>query len=156
MAINSTTDGLYPIPAFHFSVNFADGDCSTDTAFQSVSGIKVDIKYDDYAEGGANDRCVRLPVSMSHPNLVLKRGLTSTDSGLYQWISGILAGSLCQPIRAKMLNIMLLDETGQPSKVWEISDALPVKWDLDEFNSTANKVALETIELTYSKFYRTL
>lgn len=147
----------YPIPGFYFTVNFTGNDLSSDTSFQSVGGISVEISYEDLAEGGVNERVYKLPTKISHSsNLVLKRGLTNTDSGLYKWLKKIMESNFYEPLCPKMLNVMLLDETGNPSKVWEIHDALPVKWSVDDFNSTENKVALETVELTYSRFSRTL
>lgn len=146
----------YPIPSFYFKVVFADGKFAMDTSFQSVSGISAEITYEDVKEGGLNEKVYKLPTKITHPNLVLKRGITNPLSGLFLWIKGIAESDFYNPVIPKMLFIMLLNEKGWPSKVWEIHDALPVKWSMDEFNSTDNKVALETVELTYARFARIL
>ncbi|WP_019603448.1 phage tail protein [Teredinibacter turnerae] len=148
------TTSTYPIPSFYFVVKFLDGLLYSDTSFQSVSGLGSSVKYETLYQGGMNEKAYMLPQKVEHTNLVLKRGIGSYQSGLYLWLTSIMHTDFALPVVPKALTIQLLDEKGMPSRVWGISDALPVKWSIDEFNSTKNEVAIETVELGYTKSIR--
>ncbi len=144
--------GYYPPPAFYFKIEFTATQ-GQDTAFQEVSGLNVTIEYDQVAEGGENF-FYQLPKPPKYDNLVLKRGMADMSSPLVLWCSSILGPDFAKPVEPRSLNISLLNEQGDPCRVWNIVNALPVKWQIDGFNSTKNSVAIETIELTYNYFTR--
>ncbi len=142
----------YPVPAFYFAVSFLDHR-DQDTSFQEVSGMNVTIEYDKVAEGGENF-FYNLPKPPKYENLILKRGMADQSSPIVQWCSAILGPDLTKPVEPKTLNVFLLNENGDACRAWNIVNALPIKWQIDGFNSTKNAVAIETIELTYNYFTR--
>lgn len=142
----------YPVPAFYFSVSFLDHR-DQDTSFQEVSGMNVTIDYDKVAEGGEN-YFYYLPKPPKYENLVLKRGMADQSSPIVQWCSAILGPDFTKPVEPKNLIVFLLNENGDACRAWNIVNALPVKWQIDTFNSTKNAVAIETIELNYNYFTR--
>ena len=143
---------LWPIPAFHFSVDF--GTQSSDTAFQEVSGIGSQIETEPLLEGGENRFTYQLPKSIKNSNLILKRGITGMDSALVKWCKSFFNDDFNQALKPQNLSVHLLDEKGQKLRSWDFTNAYPVNWKVDSFNSTKNEVAIEEIELCYHTLKR--
>lgn len=140
----------YPPSAFYFKVEFSSPYGEGDTSFQEVSGIGSEMDTEDVVEGGENRYVYRLPKSVKHPKLVLKRGIATLDSPLVKWCKSVLETGLIAPIEAVLLRVFLLNEDKDPIRAWDFADAYPVKWEVDAFNSTKNEVAIEKIELSYT------
>ena len=150
-------DFLNPPVAFHFSVAFsgnAVASAKLDSSFQEVSGLTSTMEVDDYAEGGENRFSHKLPKTVSHPNLVLKRGVASKMSPLVIWSKETLEAGLAKPIQPKDIVVMLLDEKRLPVRTWSLSNCWPLKWEVAGFESTSNKLAIETMELAYNSLER--
>jgi len=138
----------YPLPAFYFKVVFAATLGLSDTSFQEVSGISSELETEPVIEGG-NQYVRQLPKSVKHTNLVLKRGIADMTSPLVIWCSTVIESDFMLPIVPTLITVYLMDESQLPVRGWTFSDAYPVKWNVDSFNSTKNEVAIETIELSY-------
>ena len=140
---------VYPVTGFHFLVQFElspqeDGD----TRFQEVSGLNVEVNLDTYNEGGENRFVHRLPGRTKYPDLVLKRGLTTT-SGLTSWCLDALENFNYQPTN---LTVSLLDETHQPLLSWYVVNAIPIKYEIAGFNADQSQVVIESMTLRYEYF----
>ena len=140
--------------AFYFQVKF-NGKKSAYTSFQEVSGIKATVKTESVASGGENYE-MRLPKGMEYTTLKLKRGIASASSPLVKWCRAILTPNFANPITLKDISVSLMNPSHNPCRSWDFVNAYPISWELDAFNSTKNEVAIETIELTYHYFERTL
>jgi phage tail-like protein len=150
---DSSASSDYPLPAFHFSLVFTKYP-GMDTAFQEVSGIGSEIDIQEVVEGGENGFVHRLPKGVKHPLLVLKRGIAGITSILVQWCKAVLEGGFVKPIQPMDISVFLLDQNQIPVREWAFTNAYPVKWEIDSFNSTKNEVAIETIELSYNSSKR--
>ncbi|MFQ6030360.1 MAG: phage tail protein, partial [Dehalococcoidia bacterium] len=144
----------YPIPAFHFSVGFGQQSGAPDTSFQEVTGIGSEIQTEDFVEGGENRYVHRLPTAVRHPQLELKRGIAKIDSPLVEWCSSILEKGFSAPIVPKLIHVFLLDEKQDPIRAWSFDNAYPVNWEVENFGSTKNEVAIEKIVLSYNSSIR--
>lgn len=140
----------YPPSAFYFRVVFFSILGKWDTSFQEVSGIGSEMETEDVVEGGENRYVYRLPKSVKHPKLVLKRGIATITSPLVLWCKSILESDFASRIRPVSLLVFLMNEYKIPIRVWRFADAYPVNWEVDAFNSTKNEVAIEKIELSYT------
>jgi len=139
----------YPPVSFHFKVEFTGISAqATDTQFQSVSGLSVDIETEEFAEGGENKFKHKFPVRTKFPNLVLKRGMVA-DSKLIQWCRDAIESFQFKPID---LTVKLLNEAHKPLVTWNVVHAYPVKWAVEDLNAEENKLSIETIELAYNYF----
>lgn len=148
-------DQTTPPVAFYFDVSFSGSDPSvSDTAFQEVSGLETKIETTPLREGGENRFVHNLPDKVTHSNLVLKRALTSADSGLVQWCKSTLEGGFDEAIKPKEVVVMLLNEEKDPIATWSVENAFPVKWSLGNFDAMKNELAIETIELSYLSIQR--
>lgn len=144
----------YPPSAFYFKVVFAATGGMFDTSFQEVSGISSSIETESYAELSENGFVYELPKSISYENLKLKRGIAKMSSPLVIWCQTIFAGNFSLPIIPMPVLVYLMNENKVPIRGWAFANAFPVKWSVDEFNSTKNDVAIETIELKYNSMAR--
>ena len=152
----------YPPAGFHFKVEFLgvsgmSGD--TEQRFQEVSGLSVEVETEELREGGENRFVYKLPKRAKYPNLVLKRGLL-TNNTIVDWIktamrSYFLASPYPNFVPADIL-ITLMDETEGGVAAWKVYQAYPLKWSSSDFRASDNSVVIETIELAYQYFERTL
>ncbi|MCF6257978.1 MAG: phage tail protein [Gammaproteobacteria bacterium] len=151
---SSSSVGGYPPSAFYFKVVFATTLGFADTSFQEVSGIGSEMETEDLSEGGENRFVHRLPKSLKHPRLVLKRGVAEIYSPLVIWCRSVLEGQFIEPIKPTTIVVSLMNEVGMPMRTWSFVNAFPVSWEVEAFNSTKNEVAIEKIELSYNYFDR--
>lgn len=149
----------YPPTGFHFKVEFQGVkgmDKAAEQRFQDVGGLSFEMETEEFTEGGENRFEYKLPKRIKYPNLTLKRGLL-TDSALIDWINDAMRTFftvLVYDFKPANILISLLDEAGNPVAVWHVIQAYPVKWNVSNFNSKENEIAVETIELSYQYFER--
>ena len=134
----------YPLPAFYFEVKF-DG---FSESFQEVSGIGAEFQYEEISEGGQAG--LRLPRPAIHPPLVLKRGVMLRSSPFITWCAKPLDAEFQSLIETKLVEVNLLNEQGNPVRGWSFSNAYPLKWEMSNFDSMQNQIAVETVTLSYS------
>ena len=138
----------YPPVGFHFQVKGAGGDI--DIAFQSVSGLSVQMQNEPYKEGGENRFEHILPVRSKYSDLVLKRGtVLRGQSDLTKWFHAAFHDF---EFKGKNLTVELLDEGHNSLFVWKVVNALPKNWKFGDMNAEKGEVFIETMELTYSYF----
>lgn len=147
---SSSPSAEYPLPAFYFKVVFAATAGNSDTSFQEVSGISMEMETEDLLEGGENRFVHRLPKSIKYPKLVLKRGIAKLNSPLVKWCRDVLEGAFIEKFKPMTVEVSLMDEAGAPVRVWSFVNAFPVSWEVENFNSTKNEIAIEKIELSYN------
>jgi len=151
----------YPPASFHFRVEFVgvagmNGD--TEQRFQEVSGLSFEVETDALREGGENRFEYKLPKRTKYPNLVLKRGLLK-GTALLAWFNSALSTYYTVALyefKPADLIITLMDEADQPVATWNVVQAYPLKWAVSDFKAADNALAVETVELAYQYFTRTI
>lgn len=138
----------YPPWGFYYKVEFGIGKNKNDVRFQSVSGLSVEYEYEEYKEGGENRFVHKLPVRTKYADLVLKRGML-TDSEVIKWC---LAAFRDREFKPSDIDIILMNEKGDPLRTWSIAHAIPKKWLVSDLNANENSLVIETLELTYQYF----
>ena len=113
--------------------------------FTEVSGLERELETEEYDEGGVNTHTHSLQSGFTYPNLVLRRGLTDSET-LWDWLQRAADGA----VERKTVLLFLLDSTGEQSRGWAFRDAYPVKWTGPEFRSDGGDVAVESLELTHA------
>ncbi|MEY2632267.1 MAG: hypothetical protein RIR00_921 [Pseudomonadota bacterium] len=142
------------VPAFFFKVRIGSPGWGTDTSFQEVSGLSLEMETETVNEGGENRFAYRLPKASRFQNLVLSRGVAPRDSVLVRWCRDTLESGLSQPIKTQPIQVSLLNADGQVLHAWSFDNAYPVKWQAETFSSQKNEIAIEKIELAYNQFTR--
>lgn len=138
----------YPPWGFYYKVEFGISSNQNDVRFQSVSGLSVEYDYESFKEGGENRFEHKLPVRTRYADMVLRRGML-TDSEIINWFTRAFRDRQFEPTD---INVILMNEKGEPLRTWKIAQAIPKKWLVSDLNSTENAIVIETMELTYRYF----
>ncbi len=141
----------YPPWGFYYRVEFLESSISgnkNDIRFQSVSGLSVEYDTEEFKEGGENRFTHKLPVRTKYADLVLKRGML-IDSDLTKWL---LKAFRDREFTPSDLNVILMNEKGEPLRTWNVVHAVPKKWTISDLNAGENSVVIETMELIYQYF----
>ena len=138
----------YPPWGFYYRVEFGVSKNKNDVRFQTVSGLSVEYDTEEYKEGGENRFTHKLPVRTKYSDLVLKRGML-TDSEVINWFFRAFRDRDFQPTD---LNVILMNEKGEPLRTWQVAHAIPRKWLVSDLNAGENSVVIETLELSYRYF----
>jgi phage tail-like protein len=141
-------EDYYPPWAFYFKVEFSISKGRNDVRFQAVSGLTVEYDMEEYKEGGENRFTHKLPVRTKYADLVLKRGML-TDSAVIKWCLDAFRDRVFTPAD---VNVILMNEAGDPLRTWKVAHAIPRKWSVNDLNANDNAVVIETMELSYRYF----
>ena len=145
-----------PAAAFQFAVSLGGAVGDADALFREVSGMASEMATEAVTEGGENRYVHALPIAAKHPRLVLKRGVLPLSSPLLSWCRDVLEGGLGQPLKTRLVHVSLVDERGQPLRIWSFENALLLHWEVEAFQSGKTEVAVEKIELGYQSARREL
>jgi phage tail-like protein len=146
----------YPPAAFHFVVNIGVLPTLFDTSFQDVSGLDQTMETEDLVEGGENRFVHKLPKGVRQGTLSMKRGISTLTSPLMLWCKATMEGGLTMGVTPMPVLVHLLDELGLPLRSWSLTNAYPMRWDIEAFISTKNEAAIERIDLAYQYCTRLL
>jgi len=125
-------------------------------AFTEVSGLGVEVKVEEVAEGGQNQFVHKLPGPMSWPNIVLKAGVTDAVD-LFTWLSkssgeGFSGNS--NSLTRESGTITLIDGRNQSIRSWTFAEAFPVRWTGPTLAAGSNELAQEELEIAHHGFIR--
>ncbi len=136
---------LWPIPKFHFSVEWA----GNNIGFQEVTGLEMETQFIEYRAGDDPTYITqKIPGLKKHGNITLKKGIYQDDSAFWEWFSDVQNN----PERREDITISLLDEAGTPVVTWTVVNCFPIKITGPDLKSDANEVAIETLELAHEGF----
>ena len=138
----------YPPWSFYYKVEFGISQEKNDVRFQTVSGLSVEYDMEEYKEGGENRFVHKLPVRTQYADMVLKRGML-TDSEVINWFLKALRDREFDPTD---VNVILMNEKGEPLRTWKVAHAIPKKWTISDLSANENAVVIETMELSYRYF----
>jgi len=134
----------YPLPKFHFRVEW--GDAEKIIAFTECTGLDQQVEAIEYREGSSPDYSkIKMPGLHKFSNITLKRGTFAGQRGFYDWLETI---ALNKAERRDVV-IKLLDENHAPVFTWKAINAFPVKVQASDLKADGNEVAIETIEIAH-------
>ena len=137
----ATGDRKDPYAQFNFLVE-VEG--VTTAGFTEVSGLTTEQDIVEYREGNEPARARKLPGITKFNNITLKRGIVG-DAALWQWRKTTLDGMT----ERRSGSIVLLDEGRAEVMRWNFFEGWVCKWEGPTLNSTANEVAVETVEICH-------
>lgn len=159
MATYDNGSGLaYPLTKMNFLVTAAS--VNGTAAFTEASGVEASVETIEFRQGNANSMApVKIPGLVKHGNVTLKMGYTS-DNKFKEWIQKCVSETRKEMPRTNV-SIELIDiNGGTPStvvsnttggKIWVLKNAWVTKYSAPDLNSTANEVAIESLELAYEE-----
>jgi phage tail-like protein len=133
----------YPLPRFHFQVDWAGKKIS----FTEVTGLVIEREKIEYRHSDSKDfHKISQPGLQKTSNLVLKRGKFESDVDFNTWFDEV-ADDRANTRRDVI--IRLLSEKHQPVAAWKASRCFPVKVTAPDLKSDANEIAVESIEVAH-------
>jgi phage tail-like protein len=170
-----------PVPVFNFHVYFsqpapestalesgdalatagglAGGTVSTANGigFAEVTGLNSELDVEEYREGGRNIGPRRFPKWGRYPNLVFRRGVTSSTL-LWDWWADVITHTYTLPVTAappRRNGVILLESLDHQSIAgWFFSNALPERLIGPGLNARGGEIAIETLELSHEGLLR--
>lgn len=142
--------GDYPIPKFHFQVEWGD---DFRIGFTEISGLDFETEVIEYREGNSKSYSNgKQPGLQKNSNVTLKRGTFEGDYDYYkEWRKTYLfqEGNKTGSMYRKTVTIKLLNENHEPMVTWKLQNAWPSKVQSTDLKADANEVAIETMELVH-------
>ncbi len=136
----STT--VWPLPKFHFQVKWDKEVLS----FQEVSGLEVEAQQIEYRHGDNKVfSTIKMPGIVKNSDVTMKKGVFKSDNNFWDWYNQIKMNT----IKRKSVTISLLDEGGNPTMVWSLTNAWPTKITATDLKAEGNEVAIETIVIAH-------
>jgi phage tail-like protein len=115
-----------------------------DTGFSECSGLEATMAVDEYAEGGRNTGVLKFPGRVRHPNIKLRRGVTSSLD-LWRWHEDFLRGRG----RRRDGLIQLLNDGGDVVRSWRFQRGIPIRWGGPPMNALGSQIAIEELEIAH-------
>ncbi|MDW3223303.1 MAG: phage tail protein [Paracoccaceae bacterium] len=142
---SAQTQAVWPLPKFHFQVKWDD----TELAFQEVSGLDIESEVIEYRAGNNPVfSTIKMPGMIKSGNITMKKGVFVKDNAIFDWFAEIKMNT----IKRKALTISLLDEAQNPTMVWKVQNAFPVKVTGTDLKADGNEVAVESVEIAHEGF----
>jgi phage tail-like protein len=132
----------YPIPKFHFRVEWG----GADIGFTEVSGLEVSTEVIEYREGSSkNYSKIKMPGMIKHNNVTMKRGTFKGNNEFFDWWNTIALNT----VERRDITISLLNENHEPVVVWRLMNAFAVKVQSTDLKADGNEVAIESMEIAH-------
>lgn len=139
---SAQSTSVWPLTKFYFQVKWD----SEVMSFQEVAGLDATSEPVKYRHGDSPTFSpIKMPGLQSFGNVTMKKGIFKSDNKFWDWYSKIKMNT----IQRLPVTISLLDETGAPTMVWELTNAWPTKVTGTDLKSEGNEVAIETIEIVH-------
>ena len=132
----------YPLPKFHFSVQWG----GTNIGFTEVTGLNIETKVIEYRDGASPEfHTIKQPGQLSHGNITLKRGVFKGDNEFFNWFNTISLNT----VERRDITISLLNENHDPVVVWKVRNAFPVKVQSTDLKGDGSEVAIEQLDIAH-------
>ncbi len=125
-------------------------------AFSEVTGLEINVEMKELREGGYNEGVRRLVGKTSHPNLVLKRGVT-LDRGFWEWVKRCTSGAFPLPYLSGSILQFSPAQDRDPSAAarWSFTNGIVTKVKSADLNAMGGtNVAIEEIHIAHEGLER--
>lgn len=135
----------FPLPKFHFSVNWG----GSKIAFTEVSGLNRDMDVIEHRVGSSPEFFKKkMPGLQKTSNITFKRGVFINDNEFFEWYNTVALNT----VERRDITISLLDENHEPRVVWKVKDCFIVSLKSTDLKAEANEAAIDTIEVANNGF----
>jgi phage tail-like protein len=135
----------YPLPKFHFSVEWG----GSKIAFTEVSGLNKEMDLLEYRYGNSPEFFKRkMPGMVKLSNITLKRGIFAGDNEFYAWYNTVAMNL----VERRDITITLLDENHAPVVVWKVKDCFIQNLKCTDLKSDVNELGIDTVEIANHGF----
>lgn len=132
----------YPLPKFHFRVEWG----GSTIGFSEVSGLNIENKVIEYRDGASLEFSkIKMPGMREFSNITLKRGVFKGNNEFHAWLNTIALNT----VERRDITISLLNENHEPTVVWKIKNAFPVKVQSTDLKADGSEVAIEQLDIAH-------
>lgn len=136
-----------PFKAFRFLVEMENSGVVVG-AFSQFSGVKMEVDTVQ-ARSGNDNRGVQeyIPVLTRFTPVTLTKGVVG-DNDFLDWLFSAAAGPETGPSSdglRRTLNIVALDDKGNPGVTWSLKNALPIGYELMPMDGSRSEVLSESL-----------
>jgi phage tail-like protein len=128
-----------------FVVRIDRGDYDLGT-WTKVAGLTVNWNRLTYRAGEHTHEHV-FPGNVSYQTIKLSRAACTDSATVQDWLS-----TTATHRESLSGGIYMLDFIGLPVITWELKEFFPIGWSISDFDSTAGRPAMETLELAHNGF----
>lgn len=132
----------WPVPKFNFLVSIGGIEC----LFEEVSGLNVESEEIKYREGNSSVfSVIKMPAIKKVVIVTLKKGIANND------LLGLIAKA--NTMKRSSVTIKLMDENGEPTMIWMLTNAWITKSFLSKDKSIVEsmEVAAEALSILNGK-----
>lgn len=144
--------GNYPLPKFHFLVEWGEGD-NFRLGFTEVTGLDFETEVIEYREGNSKKyNKTKQPGLTKYSDVTLKRGTFEGDLAFFDlWKESLFfqEGNKTGSRYRRPITIKLLNEEHQPIIVWKLENAWAKKITSTDLKADGNEVAIESMEIAH-------
>lgn len=136
-------DKNWPLPKFYFMVDWGS---ATNIPFQEVSGLDIESQPIEYRHGNNPVFSkIKMPGIIKSSNVTMKNAVFAKDDSFWDWYNKIKMNT----IERQNVVIKLLDEGGNPTMTWTLTNAWPLKITATDLKPDGSEVAIESIEIAH-------
>ncbi|RMB56176.1 phage tail protein [Dokdonia sinensis] len=136
-------DQNWPLSKFYFMVDWGS---VTNIPFQEVSGLDIEAQPIIYRHGNSPVFSeINMPGLEKNSIVTMRKAVLTKDSSFWDWYDRIKMNT----IERQTVVIKLLDEVGNPTMTWTLSNAWPVKISATDLNADGSEVAIESIVIAH-------
>jgi phage tail-like protein len=111
-----------------------------------VAGLGVSWNKHSYRSGESNDELL-FPGNVNYTTIKLSRAASSESETVQKWLADTSRSHT--PVSG---GIHMVDYLGVSVVTWELKQFFPISWVITDFDSTAGRPAIETLELAHTGF----
>ncbi|MDB2463157.1 phage tail protein, partial [Algibacter sp.] len=116
--------------------------------FSEISGLQAEHQILEYRTGADKVfSTIKIPGLRKFSNIILKRGALKNDNTSFTWFNNIGL-----TVERRDVTITLLNHQHEPTIVWRVKNAWPVRIDFSELNALKSEILIETLELAHDGF----
>lgn len=137
-------NAIWPLPKFYFKVMWGKHTIS----FSEITGLNSEATVIEYRHGDSKIFSPqKMPGMKKVGNVTMKRGVFVGDNTFWDWYEQIQLNTIEDG--RQTIVIQLLNEKDQPTMVWTLNNAWPMKITSTDMKSDANDPAIDMIEIAY-------
>lgn len=151
------------LKGYNFRIEIQNGDSQAVAYASEVSAASAEYDIAEYRAGDdAHFAMRKYPGLARYSNVIIKQCLVQGEMNLYALVGDGLGGDANNTHShvptsdyKKEIVITLMDDAGNDTASWTLSEAWAVKYTMPELNSSTSEIAIETIEFAMDGFKRT-